>query len=216
MAMNPRLDSELLTQAYPPVKPTFGGVLTAQRVLDGVVSGTFHPAILVVSCTLQAVLDDESYEQPTPVIGPQGAITIQVAGISESGGRYLRRFQITPYRAYRVDIKFFRSLRLDILGSTIVNGVFWAVVTKRPAAIETDEVAWFGELYSTAGRYITPPGADQVYAADPDPAFSWEQSTVAATFQTPEPLSIGAPVQVKGGAFVTSITNRHLTWRIRL
>lgn len=211
------VEREYQTRDCAPVRPQFGAVLAAQRVVDGVINNVdFRPAILVIGSSLQALKDDEDYEQPTPLPTPSGAITVQVAGLMESGARYLRRFQVPCQRSFRIDIQFFQSLRLDILGSTLINGVFLYCITERKTAVQDEDVAWFGEQYAAAGRYLVPPGADQAYPGNPDAGFTWEESTVAATFNLPDPLVPGAAVEVKAGSFVTTVANVRISWRIRL
>lgn len=204
------------TRAYNPLKPAFGAVLTAQNYFDGVVSADFHPCILIVSATAQAFMPDETIQNPAPRVAAAGAITVQVAGILESGGQYYRRFQIPVNRAYRLDIEFLQSLRVDVLGSTLINGVLWGVVTERSSSIQVADVAYFSEEYAAAGRYLTPPGADLVTAVAADGGFAWELSTINATFNLTDALAAGVPVDVKSGLFVTTVANLRLAWRIRL
>ena len=188
----------------PPPSPV-SSVRAGAVVVDGCSGLFFRPETLYVGT---------SSPTNSPDTVPGNAV-FEFTGLAAGGGGYRRRFALQALEQVEIDVCGFRDVRLTVLGSNLIGFGVYAIATDRPATSNTRE--WL--LYPTsvaAGTFIVPWGADMLFPASPDPAFTWRADDAAgAALTILDPAAPNQSKAVKGVRYEVSVPFQGV-WRIRL
>lgn len=214
-------------QAWPYLERDFtvqaqrGKTMAPRAVVDGVTDWAFRPMTLAVGVLFPGLGDFGTWASPAPPdlpVARQGDVVVQVRGMLNAGGFYMRRFALPLWRPVLVDVSSFANLGVDVLKSTLEGAGLGCVVSNRTTNQTIPDVLVYAEEYATAGTYVVPPGARSLVGAVNDPGFAWSVTALSGSASSIADPVVAGPTShtVQGTRFLTTVNNFIATWRVSL
>jgi len=151
--------------------------------------------------------------QPNPA--PTGTVNVEIRGLLEGAGYYVRRFGVTVERMVQLDIATLRDVWIRVISASVPNASLLGVVTCREATRGAQQPLFFAESYATAALWRVPPGAVALLPDTTDAGFSWSQTGAGGVVQLiPQAAAIGVRQQVGAITFRNTATPFRAIWEI--
>lgn len=220
------------TQPFRVRAPSSAAAVTPQVLFQGFSSLEFRPTTVTIAyvsghgidnpsflpeIAAQEVLDGRPPLKIVPDAAQAGDVVIQLRAVLSSGAWYLRRFSLPRFRPVTLDVSSWADGMIDVLYAQAAGADVVGQVSNRVSNSKPDETLFYGESYSIAGQYLTPPGAREVYPAVADAGFTWSAGagTIPGNVNVLDPAVVGQQKAVKGPHFTVTAAWGAI-WRILL
>lgn len=199
---------------------------SGQRLLDGDgIPGSFVPRTVFVKAVRPAQSASpnalpELVPAGLPLAGnpnivPVGTVQIELNGLLEGAGSYIRRFGLAQTRMVRLSVAGVRQVNLTIIRSSMFGYSLRCVLTSRePTTGPASDRLFYAENYAANGLYRVPPGAIALTPSVAAVGFQWQQEDATAIQLILDPQVIGVRSLVKANKFATNLVNFAAVWEI--